>query len=172
MSDVAARAGVGKATIYRRYESKDDLVTEVLATVVGDIEIPDCGSTHGDLLELMLQTVELYSGSLAAGLMASLLEETRRNRALARSLREGFLVSRREALSTVLERGMARGDLRADLDLDLALDVLAGPVFYRLLFTGGDIDESLAHKTVDLMMRGFAPEAGQETSMSQDRRRK
>jgi len=58
----------------------------------------------------------------------------------------------------VLERGIERSDLRSDLDIDLALDVLGGPLFYRLLITGGPIDEQLVEGVVELIMRGFAPQ--------------
>jgi hypothetical protein len=81
----------------------------------------------------------------------------RRSPALARATREGFLAGRRAALRVVLERGVGRGELRRDLDLELALDVLGGPLFYRLLITGGPIDERLASGVVDLIMRGFGP---------------
>src|SRR5271169_1833272 len=64
MDDVADRAGVGKATIYRRYRSKDELVTDAVGALVSEIEIPDSGSTRTDLLVLMREAVELYSGSL------------------------------------------------------------------------------------------------------------
>jgi AcrR family transcriptional regulator len=164
MSDVAGRAGVGKATIYRRYASKDELVTDALATLVSEIGIPDTGSTRADLMALMLQTVGLYSGSIAAKLMPALVEEVRLNDALARSLREGFLVGRRAALSEVLTRGVERGDLRGDLDMEFALDVLGGAVFYRLLITGGPIDDALARSTVELIMNGFATAKRRSTS--------
>jgi hypothetical protein len=59
----------------------------------------------------------------------------------------------------VIERGVARGDLRAGLDVELALDVLGGPLFYRLLVTGGPIDERLAEGVVDLILAGFGTAA-------------
>ena len=157
MDDVADRAGVGKATIYRRYRSKAELVSDAVATLVSEITIPDTGSTRADLLALMTQAVELYSGSFAAGLMPVVIEEARRNPELASTVRERFLAGRRAALSAVLRRGIRRGDLRRGLDLELALDVLGGAIFYRLLVTGGPIDEDLAHGIVELVLRGFAP---------------
>jgi AcrR family transcriptional regulator len=157
MDDVADRAGVGKATIYRRYRSKDELVTAAVAALVSEIAIPDTGSTRTDLVTLMHSAVEVYSGSVEAGAMPSLVDAMSRNAELARSVREGFLAQRRAALGAVLERGVERGELRSDLDLELALDVLGGPLFYRLLITGGPIDRDLADGVVELILRGFAP---------------
>ena len=157
MDDVADRAGVGKATIYRRYRSKEELVTATVATLVSAITVPDTGSTRADLLHLMRRAVDLYRGSVEAAVMPSLVDAMSRDSELARSVREGFLSERRAALRAVLERGVERGDLRADMDLELALDVLAGALFYRLLITGGPIDERLAEGVVELVLTGFAP---------------
>jgi AcrR family transcriptional regulator len=157
MDDVAERAGVGKGAIYRRYRSKDELVTAAVAELVSEIAVPDTGSTHDDLLALMRDAVSVYADSTAAGVMPSLVAAMRRQPELAQAVRGGFLARRRDALREVLERGVARGDLRADLDLEFALDVLGGPLFYRLLITGGPIDEQLAANVADLILRGFAP---------------
>ena len=157
MDDVAGRARVGKATIYRRYRSKDELVTAAVSALVSEITVPDTGSTRADLVALMHSAVEVYRGSVEAGVMPSLVDAMSRDVELARSIREGFLAGRRAALRAVLERGVERGDLLADLDLELALDVLGGPLFYRLLITGGPIDKQLADGVVELILRGFAP---------------
>lgn len=156
MDEVARRAGVGKATIYRRYRSKDELVTAAIAQLVSEIRLPDTGSTERDLLVLMRNAVRVYRGSIEAGVMPGLVDAMSRDAALAREVREGFLATRRAALRVVLERGVERGDLRGDLDFELALDVLGGPLFYRLLVTGGPIDERLAKNVAELMARGFA----------------
>lgn len=157
MGDVATRAGVGKATIYRRYRSKDELVTDAVGGLVSEIAVPDTGSTRSDLLALMNEAVELYSNSLAAGLMPTVVDEMSRNPEFAEIARDRFLTGRRAALREVFERGVGRGDLRGDLDVELALDVLGGPLFYRLMITGGPIDARLAASVVELILRGFAP---------------
>ena len=157
MDDIAKRARVGKATIYRRYRAKDEVVTAAVAALVSDITVPDTGSTQRDLLELMRSAVDVYSGSVEAAAMPSLVDAMSRDVELARAVRDGFLAGRRAALCAVLERGVQRGDLRADLDFELALDVLGGPLFYRLLVTGGPIDRALAEGVVELILRGFAP---------------
>jgi AcrR family transcriptional regulator len=150
---------VGKGTIYRRYRSKDALVTAAVAALVREeIALPDMGSTRGDLLVLMREAVTLYRSSLPARLMPNLIGAMAEQPELARAVRDGFLAGRRTALSEVLRRGVERGDLRPDLDLELALDVLGGPLFYRLLVTGGPLDERLAEGVADLILRGFAPD--------------
>jgi AcrR family transcriptional regulator len=157
VDDVAARAGVGKATIYRRYGSKDELVTAAIAGLVSEITVPDTGRTRADLRALMRSAVRVYQGSVEAAVMPSLVDAMSRDAELARLIREGYLARRRAALRAVLERGIERGDLRRGLDLELALDVLGGPLFYRLLITGGPIDEELVEGVVELILRGFAP---------------
>jgi AcrR family transcriptional regulator len=162
--DVAARAGVGKGAIYRRYSSKDELVTAAIAALVSEeIVVPDTGSTREDLLVLMQEAVELYSGPLAARLMPSLIGAIAQKPTLARAVRDGFMAGRRRALGEVLRRGIELGDLRPDLDLELALDVLGGPLFYRLLVTGGPIDAQLGEGVADLILRGFSPDESRGT---------
>jgi AcrR family transcriptional regulator len=161
--DLAARAGVGKGAIYRRYGSKDDLVTAAIGSLVSEeIAVPDTGSTREDLLVLMREAVEVYRGPGAGRLMPNLVGAMAQKPELAKAVREGFLSGRRAALSEVLRRGVERGDLRPDLDVELALDVLGGPLFYRLLITGGPIDEALAEGVADLIVNGFARKEGHE----------
>jgi AcrR family transcriptional regulator len=169
--DVAARAGVGKGAIYRRYRSKEELVTAAVAALVREeIAVPDIGSTRGDLLALMREAVELYRSSLPGRLMPKLIGAMADNPELARAVRDGFLAVRRSALSEVLRRGVERGDLRPDLDLELALDVLGGPLFYRLLVTGGPLDEQLAEGVADLILRGFAPDEPRRAKSTRKRK--
>jgi AcrR family transcriptional regulator len=157
VDDVAARAGVGKAAIYRRFGSKEEMVAAAIGEFVSEIVVPDTGSTRADLVELMREAVALYRKTIAGKLMPSLVEAMRRDPELARIVRERFLVPRRLALAEVLERGIGRGDLRTDLDVELTLDVLGGPLFYRLLITGGPLDERLVQGVVDLIVESNNP---------------
>lgn len=157
MEGVAERAGVGKTTIYRRWATKEALVAEAVGRLVSAIRIPDTGTTAGDLTALMRDAVTLYRRPENAELLPGLVAAMARSPLIARAVRSGFLAARRAAIRQVLERGIARGDLRPDLDVEFALDVLGGPLFYRLLVTGGPIDGRLARNVVDLMLRGLAP---------------
>jgi AcrR family transcriptional regulator len=172
MDDIADAAGVGKAAIYRRYRSKEELVAAAVAGLVGEIAVPDTGSTRGDLLALMHEATDVYGRPVAARAMPALVAAMSRNPDLATAVRGGFLAVRRAALQEVLDRGVERGDLRPDLDFELALDVLGGPLFYRLLITGGPIDEALAVGVVELILSGFGPDTARGAKSQTARRGK
>lgn len=156
---IARRAEVGKATIYRRWSGLEEVLTAAVEGLVREIEIPDTGSVREDLLALLRRAVALYRGP-AGRLMPGLVSAMARHPEVAVAVREGFLAERRAALAQVVERGIDRGELRPDADLELALDFLGGPLFYRLLVTGGPLDDDLAAGTVDVMLRGMAATAG------------
>ena len=157
MDDVADRARVGKAAIYRRYRSKDELISATVAALVSDIAVPDTGSTRQDLQALMRDAVAVYSDPVRAATMRSLIGAMHEHPELAGAIRKDVVEARREALRAVLARGVARRELRADLDVELALDMLGGALFYRLLVTGGPIDARLADGVADSVLRSFAP---------------
>jgi AcrR family transcriptional regulator len=157
VDEVADRAGVGKSAIYRRHDSKHALVAAAISALVSEISVPDTGSTRDDLLALMKEAVGVYNDPVRAGVMPSLVAALRHQPELAGAIREGFLTKRREALRAVLDRGVARGDLARDIDVELARDVLGGPLFYRLLITGGPLDDALVSGVAELILRGFAP---------------
>jgi AcrR family transcriptional regulator len=152
---IAGRAGVGKKTVYRRWASKDLIVADAFARPARDARVPDTGSTEDDLLALMRDSVRVYNQPANAQFIPGLVAAIARSPAVAEAVRAGQILRRRAAIREVLERGVERGDLRADMDRDLALDFLGGPLFYRLLVTGGPIDERLARGIVDAMLRGF-----------------
>jgi AcrR family transcriptional regulator len=154
---VAQKAGISKATMYRRWDSKDALIADAIGTLVDrEIVIPDTGTLEGDVRILLAEAVELYSTKRAAALMPELVAAMARTPALAATLRDGFLVRRRAALGRVLERAAARGELRDDIDHEVCLDLFGGVVFYRLLITGGPLDARLVDDLTSVVVRAIA----------------
>lgn len=161
MEGIAERAGVGKATLYRRWKSRSAVITAAVEAFVSDITVPDTGGVEADLLHLMGRAVGVYRGT-AGHVMPGLVSAMAADDALAGAVRDDFLAGRRRALAAVLERGIQRGEVREDIDRELVLDFLGGPLFYRLLVTGGALDESLARGVVDVLMSGIATPATRE----------
>ncbi len=159
MDAIAARAGVGKATVYRRWATKETLVAEALERIVRSIPIPDTGTTEGDLRVMMRDSVNMYRDPATKGLLSGLVAAMARSERIAQAVRSGFIATRRDALRQVLERGVARGDLQKGMDFELALDLLSGPLLFRMLITGERIDERLTRGVVEAVLRGFAPKA-------------
>ena len=154
---VAERARTSKATMYRRWPTKDALIADAIGTLVDrQIEVPDAGSLAGDLHVLLREAVELYSTPRAAALIPELVAGMARDPELADAVRSGFLPTRRRALDEVLRRADERGELRDDVDHGLCLDLLGGVVFYRLLVTGGPLDDLLADDLTAVLVRAIA----------------
>jgi AcrR family transcriptional regulator len=158
MEGIAARAGVGKATVYRRWKTREALVVEAIGRIVAALPDPDTGSTREDLMVLMRATLRMYADPATGPLLSGLIAAMARSAPIAQAVRGGFAGMRRAAMRRVLERGIARGDLRAGLDVELALDLLSGPLLYRYLVSGEPVDEPLAQGAVDAVLRAFAPE--------------
>jgi AcrR family transcriptional regulator len=157
MDAIASRAGVGKATVYRRWSTKETLAAEAIERIMRAIPIPDTGTVEGDLRRMMSDALGLYRSSTTGALLSGFVAAMARSELIARTIRSGFVGVRRAALRKVLERGVARGELRKGLDYELVLDLLGGPFFYRFLVIGGPVDERFARGVVDAVLRAFAP---------------
>jgi AcrR family transcriptional regulator len=156
MEGVASRAGVGKATVYRRFPNKVELVLHSLEAVGSRIGTPDTGTVRGDLLDVLGRIAHLFVHGPMGSIVAGLTHEVSRNPTLAGRFREHFVVSRRNVGRDVLRAGQARGELRADLDMELALDTLVGWIYYRFLITGGPLDPGEIERAVDQILAGLA----------------
>jgi AcrR family transcriptional regulator len=151
---VAARAGVGKQTIYRWWPSRAALVLEAyLAGSDAVLPPPPGGSTYEDVRALLLWLAAVLAEPVGGRVVAGLLADLQHDPDLAEGFRRDVVPARRRAMLAALERGRERGDIRADADTELAVDALHGAVFYRLLLSGEPLDadfaERLAHQVLD-----------------------
>jgi AcrR family transcriptional regulator len=148
MEGVASRAGVGKATVYRRWDTKEELVVDAyLAHAEDHIVSPDTGTLRGDLLEVFTAVLGKFrrDGRIAQAFAA----EQGRHPNLARTFRETFLADRRAAMRQILQRGQARGELGPDADLELLSDVGSAIMWHRLTVTGAPLTADLPQRIVD-----------------------
>lgn len=131
---VAARAGVGKTTIYRRWRSKGELVTAALQQMDADVHVPDTGSTRQDLALLLTDFKRVTLGTLAGTMMSRVMSAAVTNPELMEILWRNMVNRRRTAIETILRRGQERGEIRVDLNIQMATDIAAGGAILRILF--------------------------------------
>jgi AcrR family transcriptional regulator len=149
VDEVATRAGVSKATIYRRYPSKVDLIVAAAFQMCEEQSIrPDTGTVRGDLLAQLQNLRRMLADPVLGAAKRMLIIDAIQNDDLARMHRE--LVEQRRGLTLdVFRRGIERGELRPDFDLEFAADQFGGPVFYRHLLMHEIVDEPYIERLVD-----------------------
>ena len=156
MSGVAARAGVSTATLYRRWSSKLELVMDVLAFRADESPVPDTGSLEGDCRAIVHNLVDKARTTKSTPLLAGLVGEIPRNPELAEALRVNLIGPRRAAFNEVFARAFKRGELRRGVDVDLAADLIFGPLYHRLLFTGGPVTNKVADELANLVLKAIS----------------
>ncbi len=157
MEGVRNRAGVGKATIYRRWSSKEELVRDAIVFMHDDLQAPDTGSLRGDYegMASLVRSAAHRTGAATFG--PRLLGETANDPELHTIFYDNLVEPRRAQMRTILERAMARGEIRDDVDIELVIDLFAGPVVYRLLITRGDLAQLPAiDEQLDALLNGLA----------------
>ena len=149
---VAARAGVGKATIYRRWSSKEALVLDALgSTDTSLVDSPDTGGLRTDLEAYFDALLERLRESEGSDVLPHLIEAACYDPEVRTSL-DGYLSSRQQPLRAILHRAQQRGEIGSDIDIKLVVDLLVGPVIYRRLLTGDTIDRAFTRNLLDIVI--------------------
>jgi AcrR family transcriptional regulator len=157
---VAARAGVAKTTIYRRWRDKDELALAVVLDMVEQVvKLPDLGDTRAELLAFVNAAVNVLGSTLMGRVMQGLVSDLATDPELAQAFRDRVVSVRDGEVERLVERGIARGDLRADTNPETAHELLIGPVYYRLLLSGRPLDRAFAKRNVEAVLRAFAPDS-------------
>ena len=157
MDEIAARAGSSKATIYRRWSSKEELLAEALGRATAAFPPPDTGTLRGDLLEAIGYVVTLLTETPFGSAMPALIAAKESNPELHALLLRAVGEPRRELIRTILRRGIERGELDPATDLDLFMDLIGGALHFRRLVTHEPIDAGYAERLIDAALRAFAP---------------
>lgn len=161
MEQVATRAGVGKATVYRRWPNKESLVVDSMATLWQECPPPDLGdvrSTRERIVEYLNTMVEIMHADMAGLVFASVMAAATRHPELVRRYQQVAIEPRREQLRVILRHGVAAGELREDLDVELAVRMLAGPVVHTMKSErpGERVSAEFVEALVDTLLQGIA----------------
>jgi AcrR family transcriptional regulator len=153
VDEVAARAGCGKATIYRRWPSRARLLLDTAQHMGLEMDDPDTGSMRDDLLALIGNLAGKLRDTPSGRVMAGIIAEAAVNPEMRAAL-TAFVDARRSLAVRAVERGVARGELPAGTDPHLVADLLGGPVFFRMLIHGTGVDDEVVKSLVDTVLAG------------------
>ncbi len=157
VESIATRAGVGKATIYRRWHSKEDLISEAIFQCAEAVVAPDTGSTRGDLIALMSKLQSDLSCSIGGQIFPRMVGEVWDGTPLGEAFAKAVIRPRRQLILEVLKRGAARGELKEGLDPELVADTLSGAVIVRRMVAGPEAagPSDRIQQLVSLMLEGL-----------------
>ena len=152
---VAARAEVGKPTIYRRWKTKAALAMDAFLEAVNpEIAFPDTGVAKEDFREQMYKIVKLMNSSRGE-VLANVIGCGQADEELIAAFRENWLTPRRKDAIQIFQRGVDRGELREGIDAEVAIDALYSPLFYRLLLKHQPLTDKFVDELLDLVMKGL-----------------
>lgn len=157
LEGVAARAGVGKATIYRWWPNKSSLAMEALLREAGpDVAFPETESARHDIENQIRKLAKLYRGKTGR-VVCEMIGLSQFDAETMRLFNDNYLDPRRGAVKQVLLRGIKNGEFKEDLDFDVIFDLLYGPIIQRMLMRHAGIDERHIDLHVALVLDGITP---------------
>jgi AcrR family transcriptional regulator len=154
---VAARAHVGKPTVYRRYPSKAALVFDAVFGQTKSRPMPRHGEIGADLREAYGWAVDEFASPEARAAIPGLLADLSANAALRGLIRRLVIDPEVDRVRNALRAAQERGEIRDDVDLDLAIDAFTGTVLARTTLIDRPVDHAYGDALVDLLLHGLAP---------------
>ncbi len=154
---VAARARVGKATVYRWWPDKAALIIDAFAgSTTRKLHFPDTGSVRTDMNQQMRQVIKIFR-SRRGRIVSAILAAGQNDKDVIAAFRERFMKPRRQEAYATLQRGILRGELSKDVDMDLVLDSLYGPIYMRFLIGHDKLTSSFVDGLCELILGRALP---------------
>jgi AcrR family transcriptional regulator len=151
---VASAAGVGKATIYRRWPSREDLIQEVWEHIHEETPKPDTGDLRTDLDVFVGHLAEFVSDPDRRQAILHVVAAAAVDPELGRRLAD-FKRTRGEAVRRIVRQAKKRGELRSGLDEGVVAEMIVAGIFFRVLMSGGPVDRKHADRCVDIVLNGI-----------------
>jgi AcrR family transcriptional regulator len=156
IEEVAARAGVGKATIYRRWPSKGLLALDAFVESFREQQpLPDTGTLRGDLIAALTEWVQAVTDTSMGQMLTGLIAEAQHDPSLRAAWRERVLEPLRTQHRVMLDRAIARGEIPATVDREVVLDLFFGAAQHRLLLGHLPLTDEFIREVVDVILDGI-----------------
>ena len=153
---LAARAGVAKTTILRRWPSKAAIAAAAVQQLaLQTVDVPESGNLRDDLQALLSNAVAAFASG-PGSFVPALIRESGHHAEIA-DLLATVIQTRRAAYRRVLNRAIARHELHPDVDEEFIIDLLIGPLWTRLLITRRPVTDTLVNEVVDVVLRAYPP---------------
>ncbi|MCH0538088.1 TetR/AcrR family transcriptional regulator [Streptomyces sp. MUM 203J] len=165
LSDVAARAGVAKTTLYRRWAGKSELVVDAVAVLFDELELPDRGSLAADVEGVVHQFAAILERPEAKTALMAVVAESTRDAPLRERIRTSIVDRQKRLVLEGRARAQARGELPPGVGApesgtdDLIFDVIAGAVVHRALVSGEPVDAEWVRRFTALLLGGLGAAA-------------
>ena len=149
MDAVASRAKASKATLYRRWRGKPELVVAAIMAHKGDAAVPDTGSLRGDLLEAYCGGSGGLDDPVAQTVLTTVVTAMGRDPEFAEVYRRDFIAPKVASSRAIYERARERGEVHPDVDLSILAPSLAGIVLHRAFLLGDAVTPELVGRVLD-----------------------
>ena len=164
IEEIARKAGVGKATIYKWWPSKAYVALEAFLNKLNrTVPNPDTGSAQQDFTIQLHALVKFYTSPVGR-IYGQFLAEGQSDKEFATLFREHFLKPRREAVGLIFDRAVKRGEIDGSMDRELILDMIYGSAIYRVMILQEPFDRARAEATVSTLFRGLCKKSRQQDS--------
>ena len=152
---IAAKAGVGKTTIYRRWPNKGAVVMDAFLSIVGPKTIFPSTDRAINSIQLQMKAQVKAFRSKYGKMIRSLVGDGQFDSDVLDAFRRRWILPRRQLARNTIELAMKQGDLRSDLDVDTVIDTLYAPIYYRLMFETGPISDAYAKGLYQSVVKGY-----------------
>ena len=156
VDEVARRSGVAKTTLYRHFDTGDDLLLSTMDEMIEEFDTPDTGTFRGDLREIASKFIGITASPAIRQLFVSILNRAIANPDFAAHHAE-VKKRRHQPMRVALQRGIARGEVDPDIDIELALHFMQGPFFAKRMMDDQDVSAADIEVFLTLVERALAP---------------
>lgn len=152
---IAARSGVAKTTIYRRWANRAALLVDVLVEEASTVAPPPAPGDPLRALRAELRRIAVAAKGFSGRLLTSLLGEAQEDRDVRTALLDGLFYPRRQASAAAIRRAQASGALRSDVPPGLATDLIFGPLFFRVFVQHEPVTEGFVTRAFQYLLEGL-----------------